>query len=48
MQLGRYAEALTDYEAAIVVDPQSSYAYYNAGIAADRCAPYAETAELPH
>lgn len=36
LQLGRYAEALRDYEAAIALDPGSSYAHYNAGIAADR------------
>lgn len=40
LQLGRYEEALADYEAALALDPSSSYAHYNAGIARDRLGDY--------
>ena len=35
-QLGQYQAALADYETALALDPGSSYAHYNAGIARDR------------
>ena len=40
-QLGEYAAALADYEAALALDPASSYAHYNAGIVRDRLGDYA-------
>ena len=41
LQLGEYAAALADYEAALALDPGSSYALYNAGIVRDRLGDYA-------
>jgi tetratricopeptide (TPR) repeat protein len=35
-KIGDYEEAISDYEAALKVDPSSSFAYYNCGIARDR------------
>ena len=40
-QLGRYDAALRDYEAALGLEPGSSYAHYNAGIVRDRLGQYA-------
>lgn len=41
LQLGQYSAALADYEAALSLDPASSYAHYNAGIVRDRLGDYA-------
>ena len=40
-QLGDYPAALADYEAALRLDPSSSYALYNCGIVRDRLGDYA-------
>lgn len=39
-QLGEYGAALADYQAALALDPSSSYAHYNAGIVRDRLGQY--------
>lgn len=41
LQLGEYAEALEDYQAALTLDPSSSYAHYNCGIVLDRLGEFA-------
>lgn len=38
VQMGNYAAAIQDYTAAILVDPDNSYAFYNRGITRDRVA----------
>lgn len=39
--MGEYATAIEDYTAALEVDPNNSYAYYNRGITRDRMGDYA-------
>lgn len=41
LQLGDFSAALVDYEAALALDPRSSYAHYNCGIVRDRLGEYA-------
>lgn len=41
LQLGEYSAALADYEAALALDPSSSYAHYNVGIVRDRLGDFA-------
>ncbi len=41
LQLGNCSAALADYEAALALDPSSSYAHYNCGIVRDRLGDYA-------
>lgn len=40
-QIGDYKRAVLDYKAALQVDPRSSYALYNCGIARDRIGDFA-------
>lgn len=41
LQLGDFSAALADYEAALALDPRSSYAHYNCGIVRDRLGDFA-------
>jgi tetratricopeptide (TPR) repeat protein len=44
-QIGDYKRAVLDYKAALQVDPRSSYALYNCGIARDRIGDFAGAVE---
>lgn len=39
-KVGDFEKAISDYEAALRLDPRSSFALYNCGIARDRCGDY--------
>jgi Flp pilus assembly protein TadD len=43
--VGRYREAIQDYNAVVQLDPQNVHAYHNRGISHDKLGQYAEAVQ---